>query len=114
MIDQVEEHVPFTTARYKVFTFQLHSPILLTWLQTIPCYLALFALAEIFELIMAFDALRLRNIIQLIGILSEQRSHTIMSLVTERYNPSLPRCAHRHGCSASSSDSHRYGAAGRL
>ncbi|KIM87058.1 hypothetical protein PILCRDRAFT_815514 [Piloderma croceum F 1598] len=49
----VEEHVPFTTARYK----------------TIPCYLALFALAEIFELIMAFDALRLRNIIQLIGIL---------------------------------------------
>jgi len=49
----VEEHVPFTTPRYK----------------TLPCYLALFALAEIFELIMAFDALRLRNIIQLIGIL---------------------------------------------
>jgi hypothetical protein len=37
--------------------------------RTIPCYLALFALAEIFELLMAFDALRLRNIIQLIGIL---------------------------------------------
>ncbi|KAI0082677.1 hypothetical protein K474DRAFT_1584776 [Panus rudis PR-1116 ss-1] len=36
--------------------------------KTIPCYLALFALAEIFELLMAFDALRLRNIIQLIGI----------------------------------------------
>ncbi|KAK7693558.1 hypothetical protein QCA50_003127 [Cerrena zonata] len=36
--------------------------------KTIPCYLALFALAEIFELLMAFDALRLRNIVQLIGI----------------------------------------------
>ncbi|THH32137.1 hypothetical protein EUX98_g2050 [Antrodiella citrinella] len=38
--------------------------------QTLPCYLALFALAEIFELLMAFDALRLRNVIQLIGILA--------------------------------------------
>ncbi|KAJ3571884.1 hypothetical protein NP233_g3456 [Leucocoprinus birnbaumii] len=38
--------------------------------QTLSCYLALFALAEIFELLMAFDALRLRNIIQLIGILA--------------------------------------------
>ncbi|KAJ7155983.1 hypothetical protein C8R43DRAFT_1234835 [Mycena crocata] len=37
--------------------------------KTLPCYLALFALAEIFELIMAFDALRLRNVIQLMGIL---------------------------------------------
>lgn len=36
--------------------------------KTLPCYLALFILAEIFELIMAFDALRLRNIIQLMGI----------------------------------------------
>ncbi|CAL1704768.1 unnamed protein product [Somion occarium] len=47
----VAEHVEFT-GQYK----------------TIPCYLALFALAEIFEILMAFDALRLRNIIQLIGI----------------------------------------------
>ncbi|KAF9451043.1 hypothetical protein P691DRAFT_724830 [Macrolepiota fuliginosa MF-IS2] len=38
--------------------------------RTLSCYLALFALAEIFELFMAFDALRLRNIIQLIGILA--------------------------------------------
>lgn len=38
--------------------------------RTLSCYLALFALAEIFELLMAFDALRLRNIIQLIGILA--------------------------------------------
>ncbi|KAG1827316.1 uncharacterized protein BJ212DRAFT_1256717 [Suillus subaureus] len=38
------------------------------WYKTLPCYLALFILAEIFELIMAFDALRLRNIIQLMGI----------------------------------------------
>ncbi|KAJ7685175.1 hypothetical protein DFH06DRAFT_32700 [Mycena polygramma] len=37
--------------------------------KTLPCYLALFALAEVFELVMAFDALRLRNIIQLLGIL---------------------------------------------
>jgi len=37
--------------------------------KTIPCYLALFVLAEVFELLMAFDALRLRNVIQLAGIL---------------------------------------------
>jgi len=48
----VEVKVDFEQPRYK----------------TLPCYLALFALAEIFELLMAFDALRLRNIIQLIGI----------------------------------------------
>jgi len=35
----------------------------------VPCYLALFALAELFELFMAFDALRLRNVIQLLGLL---------------------------------------------
>lgn len=49
----VEEQVPLTTSRYR----------------TLPCYLALFALAELFELFMAFDALRMRNIIQLLGIL---------------------------------------------
>lgn len=38
--------------------------------KTLPCYLALFALAEIFELVMAFDALRMRNIIQLVGLLA--------------------------------------------
>ncbi|KAH8117406.1 hypothetical protein DFH11DRAFT_1851754 [Phellopilus nigrolimitatus] len=37
--------------------------------KTIPCYLALFGLAEVFELLMALDALKLRNIIQLAGIL---------------------------------------------
>ncbi|KAJ2916014.1 hypothetical protein MD484_g4387, partial [Candolleomyces efflorescens] len=36
--------------------------------KTLPCYLALFALAELFEVFMVFDALRLRNIIQLFGI----------------------------------------------
>ncbi|KAG2064644.1 hypothetical protein BDR04DRAFT_1034813 [Suillus decipiens] len=36
--------------------------------KTLPCYLALFILAEMFELIMALDALRLRNVIQLMGI----------------------------------------------
>ncbi|TEB35907.1 hypothetical protein FA13DRAFT_1204002 [Coprinellus micaceus] len=38
--------------------------------KTLPCYLALFALAEIFEVFMVFDALRLRNIIQLFGVTS--------------------------------------------
>lgn len=38
--------------------------------KTLPCYLALFALAEIFEVVMVFDALRLRNIIQLFGVTS--------------------------------------------
>ncbi|KAF9532963.1 hypothetical protein CPB83DRAFT_846682 [Crepidotus variabilis] len=37
--------------------------------QTLPCYLALFGLAEVFELFMAFDALRMRNVIQLVGLL---------------------------------------------
>ncbi|KIJ69448.1 hypothetical protein HYDPIDRAFT_106069 [Hydnomerulius pinastri MD-312] len=37
--------------------------------KTLPCYLALFILAEMFELAMAYDALRLRNIIQLLGII---------------------------------------------
>ncbi|KAJ3936858.1 MAG: hypothetical protein NXY57DRAFT_884991 [Lentinula lateritia] len=49
----VDEHVSFSTSGYK----------------TLPCYLALFALAEVFEMFMAADALRLRNIIQLVGIL---------------------------------------------
>lgn len=49
----VSEHVDLEQSNYK----------------TIPCYLALFVLAEIFELLMAFDALRLRNVIQLVGIL---------------------------------------------
>jgi len=46
-------HVDFNTNNYK----------------TLPCYMALFLLAELFELLMAFDALRLRNVIQLAGIL---------------------------------------------
>ncbi|ELU45700.1 zf-C2H2 domain-containing protein [Rhizoctonia solani AG-1 IA] len=37
-------------------------------LKTLPCYFAMFGLAEIFELVMGLDALKLRNIIQLIGI----------------------------------------------
>ncbi|KAF8503574.1 hypothetical protein F5888DRAFT_1004223 [Russula emetica] len=49
----VDEHVDLSSSYYR----------------TIPCYLALFVLAEIFELLMAFDALRLRNVIQLVGIL---------------------------------------------
>lgn len=49
----VAEHVDLSLSNYK----------------TVPCYLALFVLAEIFELLMAFDALRLRNVIQLAGIL---------------------------------------------
>jgi len=47
--------------------------------RTVPCYFALFALAEIFELAMAFDALRLRNIIQLVGILLFHMALIVMS-----------------------------------
>jgi len=49
----VDEYVNLRDTRYK----------------TLPCYLALFGLAEVFELFVAFDALRLRNTIQLIGLL---------------------------------------------
>ncbi|KAG9086896.1 hypothetical protein FRC06_002827 [Ceratobasidium sp. 370] len=38
-------------------------------LKTLPCYFAMFGLAELFELVMGLDALKLRNIIQLFGIL---------------------------------------------
>ncbi|EIN07375.1 hypothetical protein PUNSTDRAFT_114827 [Punctularia strigosozonata HHB-11173 SS5] len=37
--------------------------------KTIPCYLAIFAFAELYELLMAWDALKARNTIQLGGIL---------------------------------------------
>ncbi|KAI0721710.1 hypothetical protein C8T65DRAFT_203108 [Cerioporus squamosus] len=50
---KVEDNFDLTDSRYK----------------TIPCYLALFILAELFEIFMAYDALRLRNVIQLVGIL---------------------------------------------
>ncbi|CCA66673.1 hypothetical protein PIIN_00354 [Serendipita indica DSM 11827] len=46
---------------------------------TIPCYLALFALAEVFETIITVDALKLRNTIQLIGILLFHSAMIIMS-----------------------------------
>ncbi|KZT11364.1 uncharacterized protein LAESUDRAFT_642880 [Laetiporus sulphureus 93-53] len=61
----VEEHVEFESqnGRYK----------------TLPCYLALFILAELFELFMALDALRLRNVIQLIGILSFHAAMIVMA-----------------------------------
>ncbi|KAG1731896.1 hypothetical protein EDB19DRAFT_1896845 [Suillus lakei] len=70
----------FGTRAQKAFiitsTFASHYSVILSFKNlchsrsplTLPCYLALFILAEIFELIMAFDALRLRNIIQLMGI----------------------------------------------
>ncbi|VDB82969.1 unnamed protein product [Peniophora sp. CBMAI 1063] len=48
----VGENVDLTDNRYK----------------TLPCYLALFIYAELFELFMAFDALRLRSVIQLFGL----------------------------------------------
>nr|VWO98830.1 Transcription regulator [Ganoderma boninense] len=50
---KVEDALPLTDSRYK----------------TIPCYLALFILAELFEIFMAYDALRLRNVIQLVGLI---------------------------------------------
>ncbi|KAI0374822.1 hypothetical protein BV20DRAFT_961008 [Pilatotrama ljubarskyi] len=60
---KVADHVDFDLARYK----------------TVPCYLALFILAEIFELFMAYDALRLRNIIQLVGILMFHSALLVMA-----------------------------------
>lgn len=59
----VDEHVSMRSSMYR----------------TVPCFLALFALAEIFELAMAFDALRLRNIIQLVGILLFHMALIVMS-----------------------------------
>ncbi|OCH95547.1 hypothetical protein OBBRIDRAFT_788096 [Obba rivulosa] len=61
----VAEHVDLTDARYR----------------TLPCYLALFILAELFELLMAYDALRLRNVIQLVGILCFHVALFIFSLL---------------------------------
>ena len=69
--------------------------------QTVPCYLALFVLAEwvyplafsdircwclsrLFGLLMAFDALRLRNVIQLVGILC-----VFPFCLTEKYHAQL-------------------------
>jgi len=46
-----------------------HVDLSASYYRTVPCYLALFVLAELFGLLMAFDALRLRNVIQLVGIL---------------------------------------------
>ncbi|KAJ7452443.1 hypothetical protein B0H11DRAFT_2073440 [Mycena galericulata] len=52
--------------------------------KTLPCYLAIFALAEIFELLMAFNALKLRNVIQLIGILLFHMALIAMSAIQIR------------------------------
>ncbi|KAI8998694.1 hypothetical protein BD414DRAFT_475798 [Trametes punicea] len=56
-----------------------HVDLDLTRYKTIPCYLALFILAELFELFMAYDALRLRNIIQLVGILMFHAALLVMA-----------------------------------
>jgi len=45
--------------------------------RTLPCYFALFALAQLFHLILTFDALKLRNIIQVVGLLMFQGCLTI-------------------------------------
>ncbi|KIM28655.1 hypothetical protein M408DRAFT_23692 [Serendipita vermifera MAFF 305830] len=47
--------------------------------RTVPCYLALFALAVVFEVIVAVDALKLRNTIQLVGILLFHTGMIVMS-----------------------------------
>ncbi|KAG6335359.1 hypothetical protein ID866_3722 [Astraeus odoratus] len=60
------------TRAQRAFMITIAILIKWTWLnrsKTLPCYLALFILAELFELALAFDALRLRNIIQLLGII---------------------------------------------
>ncbi|KZV93388.1 hypothetical protein EXIGLDRAFT_768159 [Exidia glandulosa HHB12029] len=47
--------------------------------KTLPCYLALFALAEVFELVIAVDALRLRNSLQLLAILEFHTALVVFS-----------------------------------
>lgn len=66
--------------------------------KTLPCYLALFILAEIFELAMAYDALRMRNIIQLLGIILFHGALIVFSALqvhetrTALYACPLPQC----------------------
>ncbi|KAF9505985.1 hypothetical protein BS47DRAFT_1399891 [Hydnum rufescens UP504] len=45
--------------------------------RTLPCYFALFILAQLFHIILTFDALNLRNIIQVVGLLIFQACLTI-------------------------------------
>jgi len=49
--------------------------------RTLPTYLALFGFAELFELIIAIDAIRLRNVIELIGILCFQVALLVFSIL---------------------------------
>jgi len=49
--------------------------------KTLPCYLALFGLAELFELVISVDALRLRNVMQLVAILIFHVALIIFSVV---------------------------------
>jgi len=47
--------------------------------KTLPCYFSLFGLAELFVLVITIDALKLRNIIQLLGILMFQVAMMVFS-----------------------------------
>ncbi|KAF8844978.1 hypothetical protein BDN67DRAFT_987536 [Paxillus ammoniavirescens] len=70
--------------------------------KTLPCYLALFILAELFELSMAYDALRMRNIIQLLGIILFHGALIVFSALqvhetrTALYACPLPQCDSDH------------------
>ncbi|KAJ7097943.1 hypothetical protein B0H15DRAFT_1008462 [Mycena belliarum] len=87
----VEPLLATRAQRAFILTITLQAIIVLTMVEvkvpftedykTLPCYLALFALAEIFELLMAFDALRLRNVIQLLGILLFHMALIVMAAV---------------------------------
>jgi len=52
--------------------------------KTLPCYFSLFALAEMFVLAITIDALKLRNIIQLVGILAFQVAMMVFSALQIR------------------------------
>jgi len=52
--------------------------------KTLPCYLSLFALAELFVLAITIDALKLRNIIQLTGILIFQIAMMVFAALQVR------------------------------
>ncbi|KAG8887103.1 hypothetical protein FRB98_000573 [Tulasnella sp. 332] len=69
--------------------------------RTIPCYLALFAFAIIFEVLVTLDALKRRNIIQLIGVLIFHALCILFAVKAEGFDcqgasPSQPICSDLH------------------
>ncbi|KIJ44409.1 hypothetical protein M422DRAFT_252419 [Sphaerobolus stellatus SS14] len=67
--------------------------------KTLPCYFALFALAEIFSVVISIDALKLRNIIQMLGIIGFQGAMIVFSALQVRQTRiALVRTPDQPGC----------------